>query len=226
MSSFKDLISRDNEAKQVDAEERKANPFAALGKAVASVRPPVDNATAAGEVVSKTGQKPATSPATFSLNLGRKKEPSLEVAEVSQQSANASLAAKDATPPDDTMQGIAGDSFSETKSAMQFQSADQPEGYNQEIVDDLKTSLDILVNSIDNKELVGDALKKIMLDLKRHKFLVSIMHPEDCQLMVRAVRVSYGVTLAKKQQRVSKRAATSKEVDDVIDMLGDMDMSI
>lgn len=127
--------------------------------------------------------------------------------------------------PDTSMLGVSGD-FSESKSAKQFQAEDQPEGYEQIHVDELKQSLDILVNSIDNKEMVGDALKKIMLDLKRYPFLVNIMHPEDCNLMVRAVRESYGVTLAKKQNRSKKRAATSKEVEDTLDILADMEINL
>ncbi len=229
MSKFADLLKADKDyaAKQEKAQARKADPFAALGKAVASAGSSVSNATAAeGESVvpPKTTQSPS---ALFSF-LGKEKKTSPDVSTQpeSPAAANASLATGDITPPDTTMQGISGGSFSETKSAMEFQAKDQPDGYNAELVNGLKDSLDILINSIDNKELVGDALKRIMLDLKRYPFLVDIMHPEDCQLMVRAVRESYGVTLAKKQTRSTKKAATSKEVEDVLEILGDVEINI
>ncbi len=208
MSKFGDLLKNGNEEKQEEVEAKKANPFGMLKKAVA--RTPVPStATAAAEVKSDSPSR-QTSAAPAQASVG-----------------DSSPSRTDATSPDtsDVMLGVSGD-FSESRSAREFQAEDQPDGYEEEHVNALKDSLDILVNSMDNKELVADALKKIMLDLKRYPFLVNILHPEDCNLMVRAVRESYGTTLAKKQVRQGKRQATSKEVDDVMDMLGDMEISI
>ncbi len=206
MSKFSDLLKNDNEEKQKAVEAVKANPFAMLGKAVATTRV----ATAA------EGEKEADPPS-------RKSPSALAKASVDGSSPSHT----DATSPDtsDVMSGVSGD-FSESRSAMEFQAEDQPEGYKKETVNDLKDSLEILVNSMDNKELVADALKKIMLDLKRYPFLVNILHPADCNLMVRAVRESYGVTLAKKQTRSTKRAATSKEVEDTLELLGDLEIKL
>jgi len=216
MSKFGDLLNDNSEEKHIEAQERKANPFASLGKAVAKASVPPAEATAAGETVN-TPPVDAVSSAPFSFLGKEKKEPSENII---------SPLVSDATPLDEPMQGISGGDFSEQKSAKEFQAPDQPDRYNEEIVGKLKDSLDILINSIDNKDLVGDALKQIMLNLKRYPFLIDVMHPEDCNLMVRAVRESYGVTLAKKQTRSTKRATTSKEVEDVLDILGDVEISL
>jgi len=227
MSKFGDLLNNNSEEKHIEAQERKANPFASLGKAVANASSPPADATAAEEIVDSPPDDTVSS-APFSFLGKEKKEPSLDISTRSKPSdaASASLTSSDATPPDEPMQGISGGDFSESKSAKEFQAPDQPDGYNEEIVVKLKDSLDVLINSIDNKELVGDALKQIMLNLKRYPFLIDVMHPEDCNLMVRAVRESYGVTLAKKQTRSTKRATTSKEVEDVLDILGDVEISL
>ncbi len=203
MSKFGDLIKNNKE----DKPEVKANPFAMLQKAVA--------------------QNPVHSSVTAAAGVNTDPPSRHTPAAPKASAAGSSPSHADATSPDtsDVMSGVSGD-FSESRSAMEFQAKDQPEGYEEEMVVALKDSLDILINSMDNKELIADALKKIMLDLKRYPFLVNILHPEDCNLMVRAVRESYGTTLAKKQVRQGKRQATSKEVDDVMDMLGDMEITI
>lgn len=213
MSKFGDLLKNNNKAEEnafVDEklgigqkDKPKVNPFAILGKAVGAVK----------------DTSPSVSKSNPTAAAG--------VADARLPSEATSAAPTDVPSPDteDVMSGVSGD-FSESKSAREFQAEDQPEGYEQIHVDELKTSLDILVNSIDNKEMVGDALKKIMLDLKRYPFLVNIMHPEDCNLMVRAVRESYGVTLAKKQGRSAKRKATSKEVEDTLDILADVEITL
>lgn len=228
MSSFSDLLRKDSAAEQEAVEARKTDPFTSLGKAVAKASAPVDAATASEGVSASPPGSAKTPSVSFSFLGSGKEKTSSDVTEPenSGNSVSASLATEDVTSPDDTMQGISGEIFSETKAAKEFQSEDQPEEYSQEIVDNLKQSLGILVDSIDNKELIADALKKIMLDLKRHRFLVGILHPEDCQLMVRAIRESYGVTLAKKQTRSTKRATTSKEVEDALDVLADVEINI
>jgi len=230
MSKFGELLKKGKEENVlVETSKRlldpKVNPFAVLGKAVdkakdgtlPSASKAKSTAAAGVESSSLSSQTPV---APFAMLA--KKKPSADTSPIPPKSA-------DATSPDtsssDIMSGVSGD-FSEEKSAKQFQAEDQPEGYEQKQIDELKSSLDILVNSMDNKELVGDALKKIMLDLKRYPFLVNIMHPEDCNLMVRAVRESYGVTLAKKQDRSDKRKATSKEVEDTLELLGDMEINL
>lgn len=217
MSKFSELLNKDKE--YAEKAETKSNPFAALRKSVVAASTPLSKSTTDAEEVD--GIPPVsekTSSAPFSLQ-GQKKE-----------TATASLSVNGKTPPDTTeqniMQGVSGDSFSEAKSSKEFQSEDQPDAFDQELVDKLKESLDILVNSMDNKELIGDALKQIMLSTKKHPFLADIMHPEDCQMMVRGLQESYGVTLAKKQVRGQKRAASSKDVEDIVDMLADVDISI
>lgn len=124
------------------------------------------------------------------------------------------------------MLGVSGANFSEANAAKEFTSPDQPEKYSKELVTEFRSSLDILVNSIENKELVSDALKKIMIDLLKYPFLGDIMHPENCQLMVRGLRSSYGVTLAKKQTRRTKKETTSADVEEVMDLIGDLDIEI
>ncbi len=218
MSKFGDLLSK-NDKSTDETKEEKTNPFVALKKAVAGGSSPSTKATAAdGELVDCPPINTPSAPFAF---LGRK-----NVSPEVESSTKSSQEPEDTTSPDTTMQGISGDFLSEKQRAREFQSADQPDEYNKETVDKLKSSLDVLTNSIDNKELVGDALKKIIIDIKRHPFLADILHPEDCQLMVRALRENYGITIVKKQTRSAKKEATSKDVDEVMDMLGDMEISI
>lgn len=199
MSNFSELLHKSKDKSLEQVKEAPINPFAVLKKSVAASKIPSDATTDVGEVSS--GSPPAEEKTSPTTTLPK-------------------------TAPDDTMLGVSGANFSEANAAKEFTSPDQPEKYSKELVTEFRSSLDILVNSIENKELVSDALKKIMIDLLKYPFLGDIMHPENCQLMVRGLRSSYGVTLAKKQTRRTKKETTSADVEEVMDLIGDLDIEI
>jgi len=193
----------------------KKDAFANLKKTVASTPLPAT----VGEGVDPPGQK-TPSPNSFAgiFDLSRAKEkktvdldPSLDQPE---------------TGVVDSLQELTTPSFSEAESAKEFQSPDQPDVYTDIHVKDLQDALSILKNSIGNKELITDALKNIMLHLSQHTFLAKILLPEDCQLMTRSLRESYGVVIAKKQTKKTKKTASAAEVDEVMEGLADLDIRI
>lgn len=106
--------------------------------------------------------------------------------------------------------------------AAEFNSPDQPDMVEGEAVALLQQNMEMLRNSFEHKELVGDAIRGVLVHLKRYPFLKDILLPEDCQTMVRALRESYGVAIVSKTTRAKKVSATQKEVGEVEDMLSDL----
>lgn len=230
MSKLSDLINeaKDRETNKTLAELgknipapkqtiTKPNPFANLKKTVAAL-----SSSATAEEGANPPRKSAPSSTPFKFNLGTKK--------VETQVAPALPMIPATVQPEegvaDSLQETVTPSFSEAVSAKEFQSPDQPDEYNDEHVRELKQALSILEQSIDNKELVADALKNIMVNIKQHVFLKDILLPEDCQLMVRGLRESYGVTIAKKQKKRGKRDTNAKDVEAVMEQLADLDITI
>lgn len=226
MSKFSDLVGKRKEKQQHELTidqmpssnhniqlSPKQNAFANLKKTVTDQ----SSAVTVGEDTPSTGPSPeVSSPKSFKFNLGKKTEIEQDSPPLVQSKLGAA----------DSMQETAAPTFSEKDAAKDFQSPDQPDQYTDAHIAELKQSLDILKNSIDNKELVADALKHIMISLKKHTFLNNILLPEDCQLMVAGLRESYGVTIAKKQTKKKKRDSTTQDVDEVLDQLADLDMQI
>ena len=122
----------------------------------------------------------------------------------------------------DSIENKSAPDFSEETASKEFQSPDQPDGFDENEVTALKEKLEILVDNMSNKELVQGALKTILLHLERHSFLYDILKPEDCGLMVRALRASYGVTVTVKRQKKEKKGRTQKDVKDVMDELSEL----
>ena len=226
MSEFSKLLGK---AKDNTAGILKKDAFANLKKTVADV----SSAATVGEGASTLDhppgpEAPSPKPSGFTFDLsGKKKSPSVKERKdalllpgVVPSGTEAHLGAVD------SMMEATAPSFSETDAAKEFQSADQPDKFNAAHVEALKTSISVLYNSIDNKELVTNALSHIMSHLKKHPFLVDIMLPEDCQMMVRGLQASYGVTIAKKQTKRKKRDAGRQDVDAVLDQIADLDIKI
>ncbi len=213
MSSFSDLLGKKEETLKVDNATPKQNAFANLKNTVAGRSPTVTG----GEGTVAAAPK-VSSPKPFKFNLGVQSPKSVV--------ASAKSPAEQSAGAADSMQETAAPSFSEEDAAKDFQSVDQPDQYTDVHVAELKQALDILKNSIGNKELVADALSHIMRGLKKHTFLSDILLPEDCQLMVAGLRESYGVTIAKKQSKSKKRTANIQDVDEVLDQLSDIDIQI
>jgi len=198
---------------KIETATPKQNAFANLKKTVAGE----SSAATVGEDAALTGPPTpeVSSSEPFKFNLG--KSPNAQDLPPVQPQTGAV----------DSMQETAAPSFSEKDAAKDFQSADQPDEYTDTHVAELKQALDILKGSMGgNKELVADALKNILISLKRHTFLSDILLPEDCGLMVAGLRESYGVTIAKKQTKQKKRDATAQDVDAVLDQLIDIDIQI
>jgi len=226
MSKFGDLLGKVQDAEghieQVTGIVRpsaKQNAFANLKKTVAGQ----PSAATAGEDASPSGPQPeVSSPKSFKFNLNKT---TLQ----SESGGNVPLippSAQSGTGAVDSMQETTAPDFSEKEAAKDFQSADQPDQYTDIHVAEFKQALDILKRSIGHKELVADALKNIMVSLKKHSFLSDILLPEDCQLMVAGLRESYGVTIAKKQTKKKKRESNEQDVDAVLDQLADVDLQI
>ncbi len=219
MSKFGDLLSKDKvnlEGTTTGRVSLKQNAFANLKNTVAGRSPTV---TEGEGTVAVSGSTPeVSSPKPFKFNLGVQNPKSVV--------APAKSPAEQPAGAADSMQETAAPSFSEKDAAKDFQSEDQPDQYTDVHVAELKQALDVLKNSISNKELVADALSHIMRGLKKYTFLSDILLKEDCQLMVAGLRESYGVTIAKKQSKSKKRTANIQDVDEVLDQLSDIDIQI
>ena len=103
---------------------------------------------------------------------------------------------------------------------------EQPDKFEQEQVEKIKNALEILKNSLDDPDLVSEAIKNILTHLQEHPFLSDILAPEDLGMMVRGLRKSYGITIAKKKGKAKKKAANQADVDEVASMLSDMVIDI
>ena len=220
MSSFKDLINKNKDikingtvtgrlpAKETEAliqGKEKSNPFAKL--------------------------KQATNKPTQSISLKTKpiaqKAPTIQVPLVSGEASNAKVGgevvAKSAllpvSPPTAPLLQTDVEQVAEVKAANEFVSPDQPDGYSQEAVNKLNNALETLVNSMEHKEMISEALKNIMIVTREHPALVDNMSPEDKGLMVAGLRKSYGVVITKKSARSEKVAKNAAEVDEVMALL-------
>ena len=107
-------------------------------------------------------------------------------------------------------------------SAAEFNSPDQSDEVNPEVILELQQCMAILASSFGQKELVSNAIRAVLIHVKKYPFLKDILLPEDCQLMVRALRESYGVAIVSKTTRAKKTSANQKDVTDAEDMLADL----
>lgn len=83
--------------------------------------------------------------------------------------------------------------------AEQFQFASQTNGMTEATAEGFRETLDLLANCFADKDMVGTVLRRIMVDLDNHPEFEEIMHPQDCGMMVKALRESYGVALIRKE---------------------------
>jgi len=107
-------------------------------------------------------------------------------------------------------------------SAAEFNSPDQPDMLEPQAILELQQCMALLVASFEHKELVSDAIRSVLIHVKKYPFLKDILLPEDCQLMVRALRESYGVAIVSKTVRAKKVSANQKDVTEVEDVLADL----
>lgn len=103
---------------------------------------------------------------------------------------------------------------------------DQAESYPSEVLAEIEQAVLTLTNSIDNKELVGNAVASIVSKIAQHDFLKDILAPEVLGLMVRGLRESYGVAVAKKSKASAKRAATSAGLEKTKSLLSGLSFDL
>ena len=102
----------------------------------------------------------------------------------------------------------------------------QPEGLPEGAVQTMKDNLEILKSTIDHPEMVADAIKMILQHMQSHPQLKEMLQDEDYGNMVLALRTSYGTTLVTKQKSAGKRAASSAKVEETLDLLGEMELTL
>lgn len=96
-----------------------------------------------------------------------------------------------------------------------------------DIVEDFNTSRKLLQNCLtENTPMIGHALRRIMVDMKLHPELGDLLLPEDLGNMVKALRESYGQTIAikeKKRKKPKEKPAGDKiTASKLFDMLVDL----
>lgn len=102
----------------------------------------------------------------------------------------------------------------------------QPESVPAELLKDFEQAKQTLANQLqENTEMIGYALRRIMIDLRTHPELTEFLSPRDMGNMVRALRVSYGNALVIKE----KKARGKKKKDNSGDLnlvdLSDIDVA-
>lgn len=185
---------------------KKANPFDKLKQQVEKKKTTFNLKNKTTTPNTKSVAPPAPQPAATDGDAG----PSVSV--------STPVAASPQNSPEEKVAAI--------REAKEFIHDGQPDEMSKQAVEQLQISLEVLRNSLDHPELVSEALKNLMLDLQEHEFLRGNMAKEDYGLMVRALRVSYGKTIAKKQERSATKTKNSEDVDSIVSMLGDMNFSV
>lgn len=100
----------------------------------------------------------------------------------------------------------------------------QPDSFDEGVVKKFRAALEMLKDHIDDKEIIGDAIKNVLGMLKEYDFLNQHLLPEDCGLMVRSLREGYNVVIQKKQTKQRKKSVKAQEVDKVLEELADFDV--
>lgn len=80
----------------------------------------------------------------------------------------------------------------------------------------------ILHNVFDNVELVMTATKNILRSLRDNPQFVKFLVPEDCGMMVRALRQSYGIVASSKTVKKETKAKKQDTIDDVAAQIGNL----
>lgn len=83
----------------------------------------------------------------------------------------------------------------------------------------IKNALKILEDNLEDKHVVSDSVRNVLLTMKKFPETAEMLEDEDYQIMVRGLRASYGSVLVAKQGR--KKAKTDKAIrtDQAMDML-------
>lgn len=101
----------------------------------------------------------------------------------------------------------------------------QVEGIVPELMKEFEESKKILSNHLtENTEMIGFALRRIMVDLKLHPELAEFLLPEDMGNMVRGLRLSYGNALKVKESKSRKKKKSDDGGIGLVD-LADLDVA-
>lgn len=79
----------------------------------------------------------------------------------------------------------------------------------------LRGDLDFLKSNINNKELVGAAVRKIVTELKSKPFLHPYMANSDFDTVIAGMMSAFNVQARKKAEGKQKKAATSKDSEEI-----------
>lgn len=231
MSGLGDLINKSKEVKAapqqtaqpVQTEKKKT--MLLLKKATADAKPAQTRAT--GTAALKKALKPQTNkPLDKALSFLMKDVKDTSAAVASSASGKPSGvsggAAKGLIPP---CEPDAAPPIDLTMTDAELSEADiihasQLEGFDQDALDEYQTNLSILRESLGDQELVGQAIANLLQSMQQHSFLAKVLRPQDGGVMIRALRESYGVVIAKKSERSTKKAEKSKKIDDIASELG------
>ena len=113
----------------------------------------------------------------------------------------------------------------EQQRAEEFHRPDQPDNFSSEAVQSLKDNLQLLRDNFSNPDIVANAVRRVMQDIKQNPNFNDIMQPEDYGTMVKALRESYGVAVVTKQAKSRKKSKKSidpeleSKLDGTLDML-------
>jgi hypothetical protein len=114
-------------------------------------------------------------------------------------------------------------------SAEEFVHSSQPTEISDAAQEQLRQALGTLVQSFENKELVGSAVTYVMQTISANPHLKDNIQPDDIGLMVRGLRMAYGTVIVKKQQGQEKKRVKQEslnEIDELMSGSGFMDMEI
>lgn len=103
----------------------------------------------------------------------------------------------------------------------------QKDAIPETVIKDFEQSRVTLTEMLEeNTEMIGYALRRIMVDLKSHPELAEFLRPEDMGNMVRALRVSYGNALVIKEKKSrGKKKKSAESLGDLGIDLGDLDVT-
>lgn len=210
MSSFADLV-KNQKKETVEAAPVQAEPISATDK--------LKNVMA---------EKKGESAGGFSFGLGKQATPApkkenIQAAAVLIKDAVAEMFPEgtstdiDAPPEPGATTGM---------SVEDFTHPEQPEKYSEKQVETFKKALQFMRDSLEHPETVIQMMKQILKMIEDEGNLVEFLMPEDGGIMTRTLRKSYGIEIAKKDARSTKKAANQKQVNEVLDLLGDVDLGV
>lgn len=107
--------------------------------------------------------------------------------------------------------------------AEQFTHPEQPEKFSEEQVQAFKDAISFMHSSLPHKEESPQAMRIVLHMLEEEPLLNDLLLPEDCGAMVRVLKTSFGVEIAKKQTRSAKQqksTETQNELEDMLNSLG------